>query len=253
MSDAIGNPQTILVLGGSSEIGLAITAKLASRTRSIALVGRSQEKLEQSATHLRSKGAPEISTVIADAADASTAADAVEAGLKALGGSVDLVLVAVGLLGDQEHDENDAGAAAELVAVNYAWPSAALSALRPSLITQGHGLVVHLSSVAAVRVRRANYLYGASKAGMDDFALGFGDGLDGSGVKVMTIRPGFVSTKMTAGRKAGPFSTTADKVAADVVAALSSSPRILYSPGILRYIFGILRHLPLSLWRKIPG
>lgn len=253
MPDAFGNPQTILVLGGSSEIAVAITAELASRTRAIALVGRSAAKLAEAAGQLRAKGAPLVATVIADAADPSSAAGAVRDGLAALGGGVDLVVVGVGLLGDQGRDESDPVAAAELVAVNYAWPSAALTALRPSLIAQGRGTVVHLSSVAAVRVRRANYLYGASKMGMDGFALGFAEGLAEAGVKVMVVRPGFVSTKMTEGLKPAPFATTAPKVAADVVEALANPPAVLYSPGVLRYVFAILRLLPAALWRRMPG
>ncbi len=253
MPDAFGNPQTILVLGGTSDIALAITDELASRTRAIALVGRNQAKLDDAAASLKAKGAPEVATVIADAADPSSAAPAVQAGLAALGGGVDLVVVGVGLLGDQERDESDPAAAAELVAVNYAWPAAALTALRPSLVAQGRGTVVHLSSVAAVRVRRANYLYGSSKMGMDGFALGFGEGLRETGVKVMVVRPGFVATKMTEGLKPAPFSTTAPKVAADVVAALGNPPEVLYSPGILRYVFGLLRQLPAALWRRMPG
>lgn len=253
MSDAFGNPQTILVLGGSSEIALAITAELAARTRAIALVGRSQAKLDEAASALKAKGAPEVATVIADAADPSSAAAAVDAGVTALGGSVDLTVVGVGLLGEQERDEADPAAAAELVAVNYGWPSAALTALRRHLVAQGRGTVVHLSSVAAVRVRRANYLYGASKMGMDGFALGYGEGLRDAGVKVMVVRPGFVATKMTEGMQPAPFSTTAPKVAADVVGALGNPPAVLYTPGVLRYVFGILKLLPAALWRRMPG
>ena len=99
-------------------------------------------------------------------------------------------------------------------------PAAAMVAFAEVLRAQGHGRIVVLSSVAGVRVRRANFVYGASKAGLDAFAIGLGEALRGTGASVMVVRPGWVATKMTAGLTPGPLATTADAVAADVVAGM---------------------------------
>jgi decaprenylphospho-beta-D-erythro-pentofuranosid-2-ulose 2-reductase len=120
------------------------------------------------------------------------------------------------------------------------------------LRAQGHGTLVVLSSVAGERVRRANFIYGSSKAGTDAFALGLGDALRGSGARVLTVRPGFVRTKMTEGLPAAPLSTTADAVAEATVRALASGRELIWVPAQLRLVFVVFRHLPRVLWRRLP-
>ncbi len=118
--------------------------------------------------------------------------------------------------------------------------------------TQGHGSIVVLSSVAGERVRKANFVYGSTKAGLDGFAQGLGDSLDGSGASVLIVRPGFVHSSMTQGMKAAPFATTPDKVAEATVAALKKGKRTVWAPGILRFVFSVLRHMPGPMWRRLP-
>ena len=121
------------------------------------------------------------------------------------------------------------------------------------LRVQGQGRIVVLSSVAGFRVRRANFVYGSAKAGMDAFAMGLGEALRGSGVAVHVIRPGFVRTKMTAGLPAAPFAVGPDQVAADILRGLHRGAAVIWSPPFLRWVFSALRLLPQPLWRRLPG
>ncbi|MGH9019378.1 MAG: SDR family NAD(P)-dependent oxidoreductase, partial [Acidimicrobiales bacterium] len=168
-------------------------------------------------------------------------------------GQIDLVLVTAATLGDQSLDEVDPQATARVLDTNCTGPAAALVAFAGVLRAQGAGRLVVLSSVAAVRVRRANFVYGASKAGLDAFATGLGESLRGSGAAVMVVRPGWVATRMTAGMTPGPMATTADAVATDVVAGLGRGSSVVWSPAPLRLVFAVLRLLPAALWRRLPG
>jgi len=118
---------------------------------------------------------------------------------------------------------------------------------------QGHGGIVVLSSVAGYRVRRSNFIYGSAKAGLDGFASGLGEALRGTGVTVQVVRPGFVRTKMTAGRPAAPFAVGPERVASDIVRGLQTGRAVIWSPGVLKWVFTILRLLPQALWRRVPG
>lgn len=254
MNDAFGTPQTVVVLGGTSEIAGAIVDELGPRgCRKVVLAGRDAPRLEEAARAAKDSGIPDTATVELEATAVDQAAAVVERCFEEAGGDVDMVLVAVGILGDQERDEVDAERTAEVVTVNYTWPAAALSALAPRLRAQGHGRIVVLSTVAGVRVRRANYVYGSSKAGLDAFSVGLSEALRGSGVTVQVVRPGFVRTKMTAGRPVAPFSTTPDVVAKAVVASLTTNEAVVWVPPVLRWVFLVFRQLPQSLWRRLPG
>jgi decaprenylphospho-beta-D-erythro-pentofuranosid-2-ulose 2-reductase len=120
-----------------------------------------------------------------------------------------------------------------------------------ALKKQGHGSLVVLSSVAGERARKANFIYGSTKAGLDAFAQGLGDSLHGSGVHVMVVRPGFVETKMTAGMEKAPLSTTPDAVADAIVSGLRRGAEIVWVPAALRYVLSGLRHLPRPVFRKV--
>ncbi len=126
-------------------------------------------------------------------------------------------------------------------------------AVADQLRAQGHGTLVVLSSVAGVRVRKDNFVYGSTKAGLDGFAQGLGDALQGSGARVMVVRPGFVTTKMTEGLAPAPFSTDADSVAADIVTGLRRGSHTVWSPPVLRAVFGALQLVPRPLWRRLAA
>jgi decaprenylphospho-beta-D-erythro-pentofuranosid-2-ulose 2-reductase len=109
-----------------------------------------------------------------------------------------------------------------------------------------------LSSVAGERVRRSNFVYGSSKAGIDGYYQGLAAALAGSGVRVMIVRPGFVHTKMTRGRKAAPLATSPEAVAAAIVRGLRRGHEIVWAPPALRYVMVVLRHLPRAVFRRLP-
>ncbi len=254
MNDAFGHPQSIVVLGGTSDIAREIVrAVVPPECRSVVLAGRDPERLSRAAAEARRAGAATTPTVRFDAGDPTGAEAAVEACFAAAGGEVDLVLVAVGILGDQAVDEVDASTTAAVITVNFTWPAAALAAVAERLRDQGQGRIIVLSSVAGVRVRRANYIYGAAKAGLDGYALGLAESLRGTGVRLQVVRPGFVRTKMTAGRPAAPFAVDPPAVAGAVARGLESNQPVIWVPGALRWVFMIFRNLPAALWRKLPG
>lgn len=253
MNDGTGMPQTAVVIGGTSDIGRSILrALVARRLRKIILAGRDEKGLRAVADELLAIGATSVDTVFCDVND--TAAHATLAREAAAGlGQIDLVLVTAATLGDQAHDENDPQATARVLGTNFAGPAAVLVAFASILKAQGHGRMVVLSSVAGVRVRRANFVYGSSKAGLDSFATGLGESLRGSGASVLVVRPGWVATRMTAGLDPGPLATTADAVATDVVAALGKGATVVWSPAPLQWVFAVLRLLPGAVWRRLPG
>ena len=254
MKDALGAVQSVLVLGGTSEIGLAIASELARpRRATVVLAGRDRAALVAAGARLADAGAGRVEVISFDATDpAGHDAVLTEAAARA-GGDLDVVVVAFGLLGDQVADEAGGDGAVRVATTNYVGSvSAGLAAAR-QLKTQGHGAIVALSSVAGERVRRANFIYGSSKAGMDGFFQGLGDSLAGTGVSVLIVRPGFVRTRMTAGLNAQPMATTAEAVAAATVKALETGRPVVWVPGPLRFVFAVFRHLPRPVWRRMPA
>ena len=253
MTDALGSPQSVLVLGGGSDIGLAITRRLvARRARTVVLAGRHPENLKAHADELRDLGAEGVHVLPFDATDTDSHESFV-AEVFAAHGDFDLVLLAFGVLGDQEEAERDPSAAVEILQTNFVGAVSVALPVAARLRAQGHGTLAVLSSVAGERVRRANFVYGASKAGLDAFCQGLGDALVGSGARVLVIRPGFVHTKMTAGRPAAPLSTTPEAVADVVVRGLETGAEVVWAPPVLRYVMSGMRHLPRPLFRKIKA
>lgn len=252
MDNAFGQPQTVIVLGGSSDIARELTKKLcAARAHTVVLAGRNQSLLDEAASEAKDYGATTTDTVLFDAQDPSNAARVVTEAFEKVGEHVDLVVIAVGLLGDQFEQEDDAEAAARVATINFTWPVAALAELRRRLVAQGSGRILVMSSVASIRIRRNAYLYGGAKAGLDRLCDGLADSLSGTGVTLQLVRPGVVRTKMTAGLPEIPFTTNADDLARTIVKGLASGDRVIWSPPILRYAFAVLRHLPKPVWRKV--
>lgn len=249
MRNALGSVDSVLLLGGRSEIGLAIVERLVrDGARRVVLAARGDA--EAAAVRLKSLGA-EVRLLDFDAARPETHGQVIASAVE-FAGDLDVVIPAFGVLGDQAAYDADPVSAAESVMVNFGGHvSAGLFAAR-RLREQGHGTLVVLSSVAGVRVRRANFVYGATKAGLDGFAQGLGDALHGSGVRVMVVRPGFVKGRMTAGLPPAPMATTPGAVADAVVQGLRDGTETVWVPGKLRPIFTLMRALPRSLWRRMP-
>lgn len=250
MIDAFGRPQSLLVLGGTSQIALAAADRFVQGgLQRLALVGRDEAALVAAAESLRPGSGVEVSTHLLDAADTASHGPLLE---QLFDDEWDAVLVAVGVLGDgirldRQPEEEVAGAAVTyLGAVSLTAHAARL------LADQGHGVLVVLSSIAAVRPRSSNPVYGSAKAGLDGFALALGDRVRPRGVDVVVVRPGFVRTRMSAGLDEAPLTVNATDVAEAVVGAVAHPRPVVWVPPALRLLALTLRHLPRPLFRRLP-
>lgn len=250
MKDALGSLQSVLVLGGSSEIGLAtVRALIAERARTVVLGVRDPGAFT-GADALRAAGATTVDVVPFDADETEGHRPLID-DVFDRHGDIDLVLLAFGVLGDAQRSASDPGAAVSVARTNFLGGVSTAIAAATRLERQGHGTLAVLSSVAAERVRKTNFVYGASKAGLDGLCQGLGDSLAGTGVHVMVVRPGFVRTKMTAGLDPGPLSTTADAVAQAIVAGLRRNATTVWVPPALRVVMLALRLLPRAVFRRL--
>jgi short-subunit dehydrogenase len=250
--DVVAPPSWVLVLGGRSEIGLAVAERLvASGTRTVVLAARRSSDLDAEEAALRQAGATTVERVEFDADDLTSHAPLL-AEVTERHGPLELVVVAFGVLGDQARAEHDAGHAVAVLHTNYVAHVQMLTLVAERLRVQRSGRVVVFSSVAGVRVRRANYVYGSTKAALDGFASGLADALHGSGASLLLVRPGFVIGRMTAGMDPAPLSSTVDQVADAVVDALRRGRGEVWVPSSLRWVFAGMRVLPRAAWRRMP-
>jgi decaprenylphospho-beta-D-erythro-pentofuranosid-2-ulose 2-reductase len=250
--DAFGAPQSVALLGGTSEIGLAVVRALGAggRVDRVVLAGRDDVGLEGAARARLAPSEPKVRTVHLEA----EAIDGHEAAVAEVfaDGDLDVVVLAIGVLGADDGMLDDADAAAHLARVNYVAGVSLGLRVAGRLREQGHGILVVLSSVAGERGRAANFVYGSSKAGLDTFAQGLGDRLHGTGVRVLVVRPGFVRTRMTAGRQAAPLACGPDDVGRAVARAIRTGKETVWVPAALRPVMTGLRHLPRSVFRALP-
>ncbi|MGB9113261.1 MAG: SDR family NAD(P)-dependent oxidoreductase [Acidimicrobiales bacterium] len=243
----------IVVLGGSSDLARSVLRELAPRGIDVVVLGgRHPAALERVAEELRALGVREVETVAFD----SRAIDAHEALANAMAerlGTIDLVIVATGVLSSGELDELTPARVSDEITTNFTGLASAMTAFAKRMREQHAGRIVVFSTAAAIRVRRANFVYGASKAGLDGFSQGLQDVLADSGVGVTIVRPGFVSTKMTAGLPGKmPMSTTTAAVGRAVVAGIDAGDDVVWVPPTLRYVMPIVPHVPRSVWRRLP-
>jgi decaprenylphospho-beta-D-erythro-pentofuranosid-2-ulose 2-reductase len=250
MINSVGAPQSLLLLGGTSDIALAVARRYAGRgDLRVVLAARPTERRTAAAAELRELGCA-VTEVDLDARDHDSHAATIDATFA--GGDIDIAVVAFGLLGEAERAWTDPDHALELAEVNYAAPVHLGALLAGRMRAQGHGWIVALSSVAGERVRRSNFVYGSTKAGFDGFFLGLGEALREHGVRVLVVRPGFVRSKMTEGRPEVPLSVTPDQVAEAIVDGVTEKRDLIWVPGPLRAVMSGLRHVPRPLFRKLP-
>jgi len=236
----------VLLLGGTSEIGLAILSalKLEPGTEVI-LAGRDAQRLEAAGKTLNRP----VTVARYDALDTGTHqafADEICAG-----GVPDLLIAATGVLIPEEQAERDVRLAATMIDTNFTGHVTALLAFGSRMRERGSGTIVVLSSVAAVRPRKFNAVYGATKAALDAFARGYADALHGSGVRLLLVRPGFVTGRMTAGMAPAPLATTPEAVGAAVAAALRGTKSVVWVPSSLAGLASAMRLVPRPMWRKL--
>ena len=239
------------MFGGRSEIGFAVAHRLAPG-RTIVLASRPGGDVSTLAAPLESAGAIAVEFVDFDADDLSTHGGLVDE-IEYRVGPVDIAVLAFGILGDQEVAERDAGAAAQILHTDFVAQAALLTTLAERMKPRRSGVLVAFSSVAGQRVRRANYVYGSAKAGLDGFASGMADALHGTGVTLIIPRPGFVIGRMTEGMDPAPFSSTPDQVADAVVErVLARRAGVVWIPWQLRVMFAVARAVPQPIWRRMP-
>ncbi|MEU2597436.1 decaprenylphospho-beta-D-erythro-pentofuranosid-2-ulose 2-reductase [Streptomyces hirsutus] len=243
-------PRSLLVLGGTSEIALATARRLiARRTRTVWLAGRPSPALDRAAEQLRGLGA-QVRVITFDALDPASHENVL--GKVFTDGDIDMVLLAFGTLGDQAHDERSPRDAVRVAQTNYTGAVSSGLVCAGALQNQGHGCLVVLSSVAGERARRADFIYGSSKAGLDTFAQGLGDALYGTGARVMVVRPGFVRARTAAVPHGARLATTPEAVATAVELGLRRRAETVWVPGRLRVVMSVLRHLPRAVFRRLP-
>ena len=240
----------IVIFGGRSEIGMELAVRLAPGS-TVLLAARRADELDEQAGALRQAGAAAVHVREFDANDVGSHGPLVES-IVAEHGPVGTAVLAFGILGDQVLAEKDPAHAAAIVHTDFVAQVGLLTVLANTMRAAGSGSIVAFSSVAGVRVRRANYVYGSAKAGLDGFCSGLADALHGSGVQLLLVRPGFVIGRMTEGMTPAPFSSTPAQVAAATVRALARGRRIVWVPPILRPVFLGMKLLPQFVWRRMP-
>lgn len=252
MNDALGSPQSVLVLGGTSEIALATVKALPrNRLRRVVLASRPGPARDQAIAELTANGIHGVIGVDFEARDTTSHATLIQDIFDS--GDIDITLLAFGVLGNQDEAEANPDHAVDIATTNYTGAVSVGLRVAQRLKQQGHGSLVVFSSVAGDRARRSNFVYGSTKAGLDAFAQGLGDALHGSGSHVLVVRPGMVRTRMSAGLPEAPMTTDPQVVAEIVVRALRKGKHTVYAPGPLRFLMAGLKSVPRPVFRKISG
>ena len=241
----------VVIFGGRSEIGVELATRLAPGS-TVVLAARRADRLAEEVAAVRAAGAVAVHTLEFDADDLDSHGELIDAVLTEFG-TIDVAVLAFGILGEQARAEADPAHAVAIVHTDYVAQISVLTRLATVMRQAGHGTLVVFSSVAGVRVRRANYVYGSAKAGLDGFANGLADALYGSGVRLLIVRPGFVIGRMTAGMDPAPLSSTPAQVAQATARAIAQGGRrTVWVPWALRPLFFGMKLLPQAVWRRLP-
>ena len=240
MINAVGVPQTLLLLGGTSEIGLAICGEYLQQgpMRVVLACLPGDPGIEDARAEMTAAGA--------------TAVDVVDFEQIFAGGDVDVAIVAFGLLGENEELWSDQRKAVQIAQVNYTGAVSVGVLLAERMKTQGYGRIIAMSSAAGLRARRSNFVYGSTKAGLDSFYTGLGYALDEYGVDVLVIRPGQVRTRMSAHVKEAPLTINKDDVARIAVKKSGAGKGAVFAPAAFGGVMAVLTHVPRPIFRKLP-
>ncbi|MEM9315635.1 MAG: SDR family oxidoreductase [Pseudomonadota bacterium] len=242
--------KNVLIVGATSSIAAAIAKLFAGRGDTLYLIARNSERLEQTASDLRARGAAAVHTATADALDSQEQQRCVEEAVATLG-NLDLVLIAYGTLPDQAECQSSTESTRKEFETNALSAILLLTYVADSFEKQGKGTIAVITSVAGDRGRQSNYVYGAAKGALSLFLQGLRNRLHESGVTVATIKPGFVDTPMTAEFAKGPLWASPDKVARTVVSGLDRGANVIYAPGFWRYIMLVIRLIPESVFKRL--
>lgn len=250
--DAVGHPQTVLLLGGTSEIGLAICKRyLRNAPARIVLAAMPDDpNREDAVAQMTAVGARSVELIDFEALDTDSHPRMIEQAFT--GGDVDVAIVAFGLLSDAEELWQNQSKAVQIAEINYTAAVSVGVLLGEKMRAQGFGQIIVMSSAAGERVRRSNFVYGSTKAGLDGFYLGLSEALHEYGVHVLVIRPGQVRTRMSAHVKEAPLTVNKEYVADLAVTAAAKGKELVWAPATFRYVMMVLRHIPRSIFRKLP-
>jgi short-subunit dehydrogenase len=242
--------QRILIVGATSAIAESTARRFAARGDALFLAGRSAERLQAIAADLAVRGAAQVDSMLFDARSFESVESLLQAASASLGG-LDAALIAHGTLSDQGACQQSVQLMREEFDVNALSAMALCTVLANQFEAQGRGVIAVISSVAGDRGRQSNYVYGAAKAAVTAFTSGLRQRLYSKGVRVVTIKPGFVSTPMTAAFKKGALWAAPDTVAADIVRAMDGGGAVIYTPWFWRPIMWIVRSVPETLFRRL--
>jgi decaprenylphospho-beta-D-erythro-pentofuranosid-2-ulose 2-reductase len=256
--DAVGNPQTILLLGGTSEIGLAICERYLQNAHARILLADLPDhpRKDDAIAAMTAAGAKSVEWIDFDGTESDTHPAVIDQAFT--GGDVDVAVVAFGLLGDAEELWQNQRKAVQIAEINYTAAVSVGVLLGEKMRAQGFGQIIAMSSAAGERIRRSNFVYGSTKAGLDGFYLGLGEALREFGVRVLVIRPGQVRTSTTiahwkaTGAKEAPLTVDKEYVANLAVTAAAKGKELVWAPRAFRYVMMVLRHIPRPIFRKLP-
>lgn len=241
----------VLIVGATSAIAEACARVWAQRGDRLFLAARGQAQLQSVADDLRTRGAAFVGHQVFDATAFDQHAALLQAATQAMGG-LDTVLIAHGTLSDQPRAQTDVGYALKEVEINGTSVVALMGRVAEQFEAQKQGCIGVISSVAGDRGRQSNYVYGSAKALVSAFASGLRQRMHKVGVSVVTIKPGFVDTPMTAHLpKGGPLWAKPDQVARDIVGGMDQGRSVVYTPGFWRLIMLIIKHIPEFVFVKL--
>ncbi len=240
--------KTILILGGTSDIGVAIARYFAGKKFDVALAGRNVAELEKLATDIHIRSGRETRAILFDALDF----DSHKKAYQALGFTPDVCVCAFGYLGDQPTAASHWSEAKKIIDSNYTGAVSILNIVAEDFAKRGSGTIIGISSVAGDRGRQSNYIYGSAKAAFTAYLSGLRNHLFHSGVEVMTVKPGFVASKMTEGLALPPKLTAQPgQVGRQVYDAYLKKQNVVYVLGIWRYIMGVIGLLPEFAFKRM--
>jgi decaprenylphospho-beta-D-erythro-pentofuranosid-2-ulose 2-reductase len=250
--DAVGNPQAILLLGGTSEIGLAICERYLQNAHARIILAAMPDDpgRDDAVAQMKAAGARSVELIDFEATEPDGHPKMIDQAFA--NGDVDVAIVAFGLLGDAEELWQNQRKAVLIAEINYTAAVSVGVLLAEKMRAQGFGQIIAMSTVAGERVRRSNFVYGSTKAGLDGFYLGLSEALREYGVHVLVIRPGQVRTRMSAHIKEAPLTVDKEYVANLAVTASARGKELVWAPAAFRYVMMVLRHIPRSIFRKLP-
>ncbi len=243
-------PQKILVLGATSAIAQATARLLADRGASFFLVARDPFKLQAVASDLQTRGARFVSSLAMDLDAMDAHKDLVALAVQSLG-TIDMALLAHGVLGDQRAAQADPYVTEAILRTNLLSPASLITLLANYFEGHGAGCLAVISSVAGDRGRKSNYVYGASKGALTILLDGVRNRVDRTGVHVLTIKPGFVATPMTAHLRRSPLFAEPRTIGRGILQAIASRRDTVYLPGFWRLIMFIVRLIPARVFKNM--